>query len=337
MLSQAIHIELKDSDLQQTPAFLPFAQPSRAYACGKVILVGEHAVIYGARAVAIPVLSMRLEVVLQAVSNTLYARRRNALKTTHSENLQNVIRDALRILNCKPFPLRIEGHSNILFGAGLGASAALCVCILKAISQFFDIKLDAFELASFANQLEKRFHGTPSGLDTMTVALEKALLFAKASEPQIIHARSLSSRASDRLYPWTFAIIDSGTRSPTLAMVQESAPYFRQSAGEARLLRFDAIAELSCKGLESGDLEAVRQGMESAGRLLHEIGVVPPLLETIIERAQDCGVLSAKVTGAGGGGCVLCLLNPVHAADTLHRLQNVFGLDKVHEVTLVTA
>ncbi len=334
MRPQAIHIELKtlDPELVITPS--PFAEPSRAYACGKVILVGEHAVVYGARAVAIPVPSMRLEMVLQAMPPTLPSRRRHSSKTTHSENLQHVLHEALELLHTKPFPLRIEGQSNILFGAGLGASAALCVCILRATSRFLNISLDAVKLASFANQLEKRFHGTPSGLDTTTIALEKALLFKKGQEPQILNVRTIPSPDGGISHAWNFAIIDSGTRSPTLAMVQEAAPFFRDAKGPARIQRFDSIAGQASEALESGNLEAMRDAMQNCGALLHEIGVVPPALNDIIERALGCGALAAKITGAGGGGCILCLLNPTTASDTLHKLNMEFGADKVHWVEL---
>lgn len=333
MPSHAIHIELKNLDLIQDPKGTPSLAPSRAHACAKVILVGEHAVVYGAQAVALPVTNMKLEIVLEAVQNKKLSRRHTSLKTSHSENLQLVLREALELLKIDPFPLRIKGSSKIPFGAGLGASAALSVCILRALSQFFSKKIDDLELASLANQLEKRFHGKPSGLDATTVALEKPLLFARNQDLKIIEVKSLSSNG--KKLPWCFAIIDSDTRSPTLTMVQQSAPYFQDKAGEERVRLFNALAEQMTEALEGGNLTAVQDAMQKANRLLHEIGVVPPLLQNIIQTAQECGALSAKITGAGGGGCILCLLDPLRVDETLSRLREEFGASKVHELFLI--
>lgn len=333
LLSQAIHIELQESSSYEDVLPLSFSQPRRSQACGKVILVGEHAVIYGAHAVAMPVPSMRIELNLQSMpkrSRPVLAQRKG-----HSENLHHVVCDALRLLNCDPYPLEIKGSSNILVGAGLGASAAFCVGILRALATFFQKDLDAYQIASLANQLERRFHGTPSGLDTMTVALEKPVLFAKNHNPHIIQVQGI--KRDDRRLPWTFAVIDSGTRSPTLAMVQETAPYFVGDSGKNRISHFDKIARDTASGLESGALALVRDSMEEASHLLSEIGIVPPLLQDIITRSKQCGALAAKVTGAGGGGCILCLLDPERSEETLTLLKSKFQQEKVYEARLFPA
>lgn len=306
-----------------------FKEPSRAFACGKVILVGEHAVVYGAHAVAIPVHSMKLEIVLEETQSPQSSRK----KLAQSENLQHVLQDAMALLKIEAVDFKVEGHSKILLGAGLGASAALCVCILRALSQYFNKPLEDAELASLANQLEKRFHGTPSGLDTAIVAYEKALLFAKGDNPQCLQVSN--ARIENKNHAWHFAIIDSDTRSPTLGMVQQAAPYFQGVEGQERIRRFDSAALQSAYALEEGDCKKLQDAMEEANVLLHEIGVVPPLLQEMIVRAKNCGALSAKVTGAGGGGCVLCLLDPRSAEETMKLLRHEFGNSKVHELVLV--
>jgi mevalonate kinase len=269
---------------------------------------------------------MSLEIVLELGSSSTPRRNKNI---SSSENLQHVLHDALELLNLNPVEYRMEGHSKILLGAGMGGSAALCVAMLRALTQSYGQMLSVHELASLANQLEKRFHGTPSGLDTATVAFEKALLFKKHQRPQCLKIQNIDAK-----YSWPFAIIDSGTRSPTLTMVQQSAPYFQGSKGLRRISQFDTLAVETARGLEEGDVFAVQSSMEKAHILLKEIGVVPPMLEEMIETTKLCGALSAKITGAGGGGCILSLLDPQSAAQTLTQLRQVFGSSKVYETNL---
>lgn len=330
MQSQAIHIELRDDEVQKLPRHpLHVFKPARARACGKLIVVGEHAVVYGAHALAVPLHSMQLNIVLDTPDTGDFRRPH---KSIHSEKLQLVLRDALALLKIEPLPLKIEGHSNILFGAGLGASAALSVSILRALSHFFHLEIEAHELALLANQLEKRFHGNPSGLDTTTVALEKPILFRRNAVPRFLQISPITLDGKN--YPWSFAIIDSDTRSPTLPMVQQSAPYFTGHGAYDRLYEFDQTALLACQGMESGELGSVQAAMRKAGSMLTDVGVVPPLLQTMMATAEDCGALAAKVTGAGGGGCVLCLLHPADAENSLRKLREQFGSNKVYSLCL---
>ncbi len=334
MSTQPIHIELKDELLwEKNPLRFTAREPIRAHACGKLILVGEHAVVYGAHAVAVPVPNMQLEIILQSLQNKSphYWHTTNKAAPT-SDNLKHVLQDALDLLQLESFPLKIEGHSRILMGAGLGASAALCVAILRALCEFFDKKINPFELASLANQLEKRFHGTPSGLDATTVALEQAILFKKNKKPQSLHIQNIVRNRKS--FAWQFAILDSDTRSPTLTMVQQSAPFFQREDAQNRITRFDKLALQTAEGLENGNLSLVQNSLETAHELLQEIGVVPNSLTTMINEAKTCGALTAKITGAGGGGCILCLLDPENAENTLNELQRHFGKTKVHPLVL---
>lgn len=303
---------------------------SRASAFGKVILLGEHAVVHGSRAVAIPLTSMSLEIVLEERNPS---QQRKIFCT--SENLHNILQDAMELLDVKFSPYKVEAHSKILFGAGMGASAALCVAMLRTLSKHFGKKLEVEELALLANRLEKRFHGTPSGLDAATVAYEKPLLFMKGSSPELIKVHHLLSDVDGRKWPWSFAVIDSGTRSPTLTMVQKSAPFFQGISGRQRVAQFDALALQVAEGLQTGSLSLVQHAMMQADLYLKEIGLVPPLLSNMIESALNSGVLAAKITGAGGGGCLLCLLDPSRVQETLDALREKFGAAQVYEVSII--
>lgn len=306
--------------------------PSTAKACGKIILVGEHAVVHGSHAVSIPFENMFLELSLDRIQKTQDLKQSTKSQGPHIQNLRNILQDALELLNIKTTQLKIQGHFHCLFGAGLGASAALCVCILRALSQSFSLDLSPLEIASYANHLERRFHGTPSGLDATTVALEKALLFKKGAEPQEVPVSPLL--VENKEHPWTFAVIDSETRSPTFAMVQQTAPYFEGSKGRELLRSFDKAALQTYTALQNGNLAKLQEAFQKSDTLLKELQLVPKPLEDLMEKAQNCGVLASKITGAGGGGCVLCLLDPKTVDSTYKALEESFGAKKVFKAVL---
>jgi mevalonate kinase len=298
-----------------------------AAACGKTIIVGEHAVVYGARAVAMPLTNMAMGVRLTRTP----ARTQSGAPVFKavfggrnlSDHVMGVIEDAFTVLGIAPFSLEIEGSSTILVGAGLGSSASLCVVVLKAVAKAAGIELSARELARCGNQLERRFHGNPSGLDTAVVAYEEAVSFVKGEAPVPIKVKTPAGARC-----WHFAIIDSCTRSSTIAMIKLAEPWFRENSAE-KIAAFNHASDLVISGLASGDPALVSQGMSASGVLLAQAGVVNDQLAGLIDTAISAGCLAAKTTGAGGGGCVLALLDPKNPDLQLQALQRALGPNRV--------
>jgi len=236
--------------------------------------------------------------------------------------------EAFACMGIKPFDLDLNGHSSVLVGAGLGSSASLCVVILRAIAKSTGTVLSRRDLAGMANELEKRFHGNPSGLDTAVVAWEEVITFARGQNPTPVILKRPAGG------PWHFAVLDSGARSSTLEMVQKAAPYFRGEAGDSRLRRFDDLSLLVASGLASGDVHAVAEAMEETGSHLASAGIVSGPLHDVINIARNAGALAVKVTGAGGGGCALALLDPTTASVQLASLKCKLGANRVFDVEL---
>jgi mevalonate kinase len=309
-------------------------------ACGKAILVGEHAVVYGARAVAMPVPTMQMSVKLTPTQNCDHAGA-PAIRVflggrSVSEHLLGVVHDAFEVLGLHPFPVDIDGHSSVLIGAGLGSSASLCIVILKALAEATGVVLSASELAAAGNRLEKRFHGNPSGLDTAVVACEQIIAFTKGQAPEVLRVTPLvppqGSRASTG--PWRFALLDTGARSSTLSMIQVAAPYFTGADGDRRLAQFDALATAVAQGLADAEPAVVAAAMADAGARLDEAGIVNARIREVRDAALAAGVLAAKPTGAGGGGCVLALLDAATADAQLADLKVRLGATRVFGVEL---
>lgn len=322
-----------------------FREPADAYAepyadvlasaSGKAIIVGEHAVVYGARAVAMPVVSMRMGVRLHRLADLPSRAPEFRILLggrSVSDHLAGVVAEAFVALDVKPFSLALEGTSTVLVGAGLGSSASLCIVVLRAIAEAAGKTLGPAALCELGNRLERRFHGNPSGLDTAVVALEQVISFVKGTPPHPVAVARVDTPKGPM--PWRFALLDSGARSSTLAMIQAAAPYFQAVAGPARIARFDALATAAIRGLGRGDAYEVSAAMNEAGALLHEAGVVGEALDGLIDAARNAGALAAKSTGAGGGGCVLALLDPAGADAQLETLRQKVGVARVYEVSL---
>ena len=351
---------------------------SHGNACAKAILIGEHAAVYGARAIATPVTSMRVNLRLKVLGGTEPSITARLGNQPVSDHLAGVIRDGCRLLDIGANALRIDGQSDVLIGAGLGSSAALAVAILRALSRCAGRLLSFDELAMFGNELERRFHGQPSGLDTAVVAYEKLIEFRKGSPITVLqpnrsrpysseprHAQSIAavtspapsisvvaSRAgtgpvlpsptsagspgpSDSpILGWPLVLIDSGIRASTKMMIKIAQPFFQAKDGDRRLGRFDDLGLQVRNAIETDDLEKAAVAMNEAGILLDEALVVGDDLRRIMSVAKQLGALSAKPTGAGGGGCVLAALPEDCASQVAKRLENQFGAHRIHHLSI---
>ena len=339
---QSLSVQSDVAAASEEAALLKVALPHAAWqsACGKAIIVGEHAVVYGARAVAMPLPNVRISVALQpqhdfradlgrrdgqagvAVRVTLDGK-------TVSKQIYGVVTDALQALEIEACPMHIEGHSSLPIGAGLGSSAALCVALLRVLADAYDKTVSLGELAQLANQMETRFHGKPSGLDTAVVAYERIISYARGQAPQPVSIRNQGEAS------WRFALLDSGVRSSTLATIQQASPYFTGRHADGRIARFDELAGMVLSGFEKNQRGLVAEAMNEAARLLDAAGVVNDDLRRIEGDALRLGVAAAKPTGAGGGGAVLALLRDEDAEGQIARLQGLMGRENVYEVTLL--
>ncbi len=306
-------------------------------ACGKAIIVGEHAVVYGAKAVAIPVHSMQISLQIRKRHGLILKPRvRMYLAGAPvSEHLRGIVDDAAELLGIKLDALDFHGTSTVLIGAGLGSSAAICVVVLKTLAEFYGIGLTAPEVAYMSTDLERRFHGNPSGLDTAVVSYEKVVSFQKGTTPSPIKITCPKSASESADGKWRFVILDSGLRSSTIEMIEQAAPWFNSEAKEERIQMFNELADEVTQGFGTGDTKLVADAMNKANVLLDKAGIVPDKIKGIIESAKACGALGAKITGAGGGGCVLALLDSDSADATLTKLKQEFGAARVNEVTLL--
>ncbi|MEZ4741889.1 MAG: mevalonate kinase [Bdellovibrionota bacterium] len=315
----------------------PYSPPSfSAHACAKAIIIGEHAVVYGARAVAMPLRSLKLHLTATRPENKIDKASEkheiilNDKKAPYA--VANAVKKACKLLNIIPKPILIKGTSQLVLGAGLGSSAALSIAILRVVSGLFEKRLDKNQLSAYGNMLEEEFHGKPSGLDVAVVSHEEVIQFSKTAGATAIDI--VPPQEYDDSSPWRFVLIDSGERSSTKKMVELAAPYFSGAKGLTKIQKFDELGQNAVTALQHGSFDLLSHAMNTSATMLDEAGIVTQKLREIIDFTKKTGCSAAKPTGAGGGGFALCLLPSTGWQETLNVLNKKFYSHNIYEAFL---
>ncbi|MFT3691868.1 MAG: mevalonate kinase [Kofleriaceae bacterium] len=279
------------------------------FGLGKVILLGEHSVVYG-----YPALAAALDrgVRVGAVPTPAGGKLRvdipswNVKLTVDDDHplasALTAIADKLEI--GRP-PVTIVGEAQIPPGAGLGASAAFAVAISRALIDYRDQKIVAAggaampatlgEVIAAANASETIVHGKASGVDVALAANGGIGVFRKTSGLRPIKAEL------------RVIVGPSGAQRSTHTMVERVSTACNSSADDPRLKELGALTDHGTTSLLSGDHVALGGAMDRAHALLGELGVSTPLLDGLCEAARRVGAYGAKLTGAGGGGAVIAI------------------------------
>jgi mevalonate kinase len=274
----------------------------RAAACGKVILVGEHSVVHGQPALAA---GLADALVLEAVeidprAPTTLSIPQWQIDLTLAPGVDHpVARAALEVLAHCDGPLAgfaIRGRAGVPAQAGLGSSAALTVALARLV---LGQDADPAELVEASLVGERVFHGNPSGVDSEVAARGGLLRFVRGQPPLPI-----SMGAAVR-----FVLVPSGVARHTavqVAKVQARVDRFPRIA-RPMLDALGAATDGAQAALQSGDLETLGEIMNVAHELLSGLDVSSSILDELCAAARQAGALGAKLTGAGGGGCILVL------------------------------
>ncbi|GIK72006.1 MAG: mevalonate kinase [Chloroflexota bacterium] len=280
-----------------------------ATAPGKIILVGEHAVVYGRPAIAAPVwqrvATATIEPAAPGDGCSLHARDVELdihLRTARDdEPLAVVTRLALAQLGIEQEPdWRIKLHSEIPIASGLGSGAALSTALVRAIFRQLGREAEPAQVSSLVYESERFYHGAPSGIDNTVVAYGQPIWFVKGREIEPFTPS----------VPLTIAIADSGVRSPTKATVGDVRRAWQREPARYESI-FDAIGELVCaarRAMEVGDLPALGQLFDANQTLLESLDVSSETLHRLVAAARRAGALGAKLSGGGRGGNVIALV-----------------------------
>ena len=284
-----------------------------ASACGKLILLGEHAVVYHSPAIAIPLTSLRVRATVEpAIGQPQGKIHIKAAMLGLDHDLSELGKDHFLVqtlellfsfLGLQQHPTcRISLTSELPIAAGLGSSAAIAVSLLRAMSAFLGHPLEHQELNDLAYKSEQAVHGRPSGIDNTVITNEKPVYYQRGEELQFIQpGRELS-----------FVVADSGIRKSTR---ESTAQIAEDLAADPDSIRphLDAISELvkeSKRFFQIGDIEALGIAMNADQEHLSALRLSCPELDALILAARQAGALGAKLTGGGMGGHMLALVTP---------------------------
>jgi mevalonate kinase len=277
-----------------------------AEAHGKAIVLGEHSVVYGMPALAVG-LPRGIELRTRPLSD---ARAPSTLRipawgvdlalTVDSEH--PVAQASLEVLGHCDGPLTgwaIEGDSTLAAGAGLGSSAALTVALARlALGPAADV--EAVVAASLAG--ERIFHGEPSGIDSQVAARGGLLRFVRGQEPTPVELTG----------PLTLLVVPSGVQRRTAEQVARVRSRHDRFPALARPLLevLGRAVDDGIAALRARDHASLGEIMQLCHGVLGAFGVSSAALDAMCSTALRHGALGAKLTGAGGGGCILVLPGP---------------------------
>ena len=276
---------------------------------GKVLLCGEHAVVYGHPALAIAV----------DRSTTVSLEQQPGSTTIDSPIVDERVGAALEsVLGTEGYAVRIA--TTLPVGRGMGSSAALAVAVAHAISDLTGRVLTAQEAYEQAMPLEREFHGNPSGVDVAVSCEGGCLWFQRRTRA---NGTVTVLRESVPLGPWSLVVLDSGRVGDTRALV--SAVAAQRPAIDGELQRIGEIVANARAAM--ADPVALGELLTENHARLRAIGVSTSELDDLVNLARSAGALGAKLSGAGGGGIVIALVDdpePV-LAEAFRRGVTAFG------------
>jgi len=269
---------------------------------GKVLLLGEHSVVYGHPALAAsiplyvtvdlePAAESRIE--LPGGLQTPFPLLEAAVAMARDAGFQGAFHARVR--------------SDIPLGSGLGSSAALGVALARALKP----RCGPEEAAALAMRLERVLHGAPSGVDPAACAHEGVIFFTRGEPPVVERVRGQA------FIVVALSGIARGTHSTVLPLAERRKA---DPAVDRLLSRLGTLAREGRQLFERGEIEELGKRFDGAHALLREVGVSCEELEETVAALRKAGALGAKLTGAGGGGAAIGLARDrTHAGEIAAR------------------
>jgi mevalonate kinase len=294
---------------------------TKSSASGKIILFGEHAVVYGRPALAVPVTQVHADVEvsdsarpgiwIDAPDVNLHAEL-NTLPSDHP--IASVIHNFLFLLRVSPFPnLEVKISSTIPVASGLGSGAAVTVALTRALAAHLHYSMTEEDVNAFAYEIEKLHHGTPSGIDNTVVTYARPVYFVKGQPMEIFQVGK----------PFTIVIADTGIPALTKESVSDVRRLWMNNRSHWETV-FDKIGEVSFtarRAIEAGKPDLLGELMDENHALLQRLAVSSPELDQLIEAARNAGALGAKLSGGGRGGNMIALVQPEMAESVSSSLR----------------
>uniref|UniRef100_A0A7S3DGX5 Mevalonate kinase n=1 Tax=Palpitomonas bilix TaxID=652834 RepID=A0A7S3DGX5_9EUKA len=308
-----------------------------AEACGKVILAGEHAVVYGVPAIALPVWGKQAKAALYEGEVSNSSDLKITLPDLHEEFSLSEVKSGhrhawiLETLEVAAQYLKVPTEhsyglggkelsvtSTIPVAAGLGSGAAVATVLARVYANYFNLSPSPSEISNIVYEVEKLHHGTPSGVDNTVIAHGQPVYFVRDVCTKVLKVGA----------PFSLVIADTGVRSETKIAVGDVRKCYEKDPAtyqgyfnEVRDI-VDSIRDM----IEKGQGNEIGPLMIDNQRLLEKIGVSSPELELFVEGALEAGASGAKLCGAGRGGNMAALVKDEETGErVMEKLRSLGG------------
>lgn len=281
---------------------------AKASAPGKVILFGEHAVVYGQPALAVPVTQAQADVWIEASAGPgiqikapdidLHSRL-DSLDPAHS--IAATVKNTLAALEQPELSgVTVLIRSSIPVASGLGSGAAVSVALIRALAKFVRKPLTDEQVSALAFETEKIHHGTPSGIDNTVVTYARPVYFVKGQPIETIAVKK----------PFSIVIADTGIPASTRESVSDVRKLWQETPARCERLfaAIGSVVRTARQLIEGGMPDSLGPLMDENHALLRELTVSSPELDHLVETAREVGALGAKMSGGGRGGNMIALV-----------------------------
>ena len=270
----------------------------------KIILLGEHSVVYGYPAIAVPLKNIEIECeILESKTNFC---------CNENDTLSVAIFTALKYLKKEKEKIKYSIKSEIPTKRGMGSSAAVSIAAVRAVFDYFDQKIETDLLEKLVNVAEITAHQNPSGLDAKTCLSEKPIKFIKNKGFSYI----------DINLGAYLVIADSGIYGNTKEAVEKVRKLGKIAKEPLKNLgelteKFESLIK---NKFETEKVKKIGQIMTNANDELKKIGVTIEKTEILVEKALENGASGAKISGGGLGGCIIALCKSQKIAEKVKKI-----------------
>ncbi len=283
-----------------------------ASAPAKIILFGEHAVVHRQPAIAVPISGLRATATsrkgkpgsgLQIEAADLNEVVPVEIGTDIVDNaLVMTARLILRALAASPPDAIITVKSTIPMASGLGSGAAVSTALARALAETIGTEVNRETLNNLILEVERIYHGTPSGIDNTVIVYEQPVFFVRGQPIELLTIA----------HPFTLVVGDTGETALTRIAVRDVGKLVKSQPKRMQPL-LDEVGEISRKArpiIESGDPAALGPLMLRNHALLQQMTVSCESLDRLVQAAMDAGAVGAKLSGGGRGGNMIALVTP---------------------------
>ena len=267
----------------------------RGVSHSKIILMGEHSVVYGYPAIAIPLKNIQMECIVE--------RSRVPFFHNEKDTLSTAVHTALKYLNRKNENIKYKVISDIPPKRGMGSSAAVSIAAIRGVFYYFNRKVDNTTLEKLVNEAEIIAHNTPSGLDAKTCLSDSAIKFIK----------NKGFKNIDMNLGAYLLIADTGIHGHT----RDAIMNIKNMGNKAlpMLEKLGKLTEETEKFIEKKDVVNIGKNMIFAHEELKRLGVSIEKSDILVKTAIDEGAYGAKMSGGGLGGCIIALIESREKAE----------------------